>query len=136
MSIEACINIESDFWAKLEELRTVLDNFSNEEIEMLKLAINLLDKGRENFMRKSELDKALLKVLDATDEKKWLLQVFRARSDPSAQKVIRILEELKIMVLNPTEKYYQFEYIEGPEFIRRRDMHFLLSQLRDHCDSQ
>jgi hypothetical protein len=146
MSMRACIIINSEFWTELEELRTALVEFSpgtkgtykgdeespNDKIEFLKRAINCLDTGRETFQKVSDLRASLTRVLDATDETHWLLQELRARTDDSAVGLRKILEDMKIMVLNPGERYYQFEYMSAPVFAKKApQVHFLLAQLRD-----
>jgi hypothetical protein len=147
---QSCINMRDEFWGKLQELKTALEAFSphetitddfyeqtpGEKIASLKYAINVIGSGRSTFRRISELNAALRRVSDATDETSWLMRELRTRSDPSANKVLDILESMKDMVLNAGNQYYTFEYIAGPEMAKRgQELHFLLSQLRDHCDS-
>jgi hypothetical protein len=90
----------------------------------LKRSITRLGIGRENFGRISDLNVALRNVLDATDETKWLIPELRKQSNDLSIKVLATLQDMKIMVLNPGNKYYEFEYMDG-----RKHIHFLLSQL-------
>jgi len=150
MSTRAYITINLEFWTKLEELKTALLNFSpesrtintgqetpQENIDFLKRAINCLDTGREATKQTSELKAALKRVLDATTETQWLLKELNTRTDTPAVAVREILQQMKIMVLNPRNQYYQIEYMAGAVFAKGdKELHFLLSQLRDHCDSQ
>ncbi len=139
--VRSCINIGDQFWAKLQELKTNLEAFSptgnwtfdefvserantRDKIEILKRSITRLDIGRDNFGRISDLNVALRNVLDATDETKWLIPELRQQSNDSSRKVLATLLDMKIMVLNPGNKYYEFEYMDGP-----KQIHFLLSQL-------
>ena len=147
---QSCIVMSDEFWVKLQELKTALDAFSpnetrthgfyeqtpGEKIASLKYAITRIGNGQDTFGRISELNAALRRVLDATDETHWLLKKLRTRSDPSAKAVVDILESMKVMVLNAGNRYYTFEYIAGPDItIGDPQLHFMLSQLRDHCDS-
>ena len=148
---QSCIVMSDEFWDKLQELKTALETFSPHEtrtvefyeqtpgqkIASLKNAITRIGNGQENFGRTSELNAALRRVEDATVETSWLMRELRTRSDPSANKVLGILVSMKDMVLNAGNQYYTLEYMAGPDITTgRRDLHFLLSQLRDHCDSR
>ena len=103
----------------------------------MKYAITRIGNGRDTFGRISELNAALRRVEDATVETSWLMRELRTRSDRSAKAVVDILESMKVMVLNAENRYYTLEYMTGPDFAPRdKELHFLLSQLRDHCESR